>query len=357
MGGHFSVTIGGAQYQAKCIVDELKKVENYEIYYLARAVDSQFYPQGYQIVKIAEHKGLRRYAFFFDARRLLRLLKDIRPDVIYQRGLKSYTGIAAYYANRHSCKMIFHTAHDRNVQPKVTNWLTLQLPFQIIENSIAEYGLKMVEHIVVQTKQQADMLHSNYQREVSAIIPNFHPLPHETIDKSGPIKVVWVANFKPMKRPEIFVKLAKDLQYIDKVEFIMVGRTGESKLYENLHKEILQLKNLNYLGEIPIEDVNELLALAHIFVNTSVAEGFPNTFIQAWMRKVPVVSMTFNADNVLDKNDIGFFGGTYEGLKAAVKKLIEDKKLQCEMGERAQSYAFEHYSPRNVKKLISLIES
>jgi len=358
IGSHFSAVVGGAQYQAKCIVDELTKSEDYEIFYLTREVNQQFHPEGYQIIKIAEPVGLRRHAFFFDTRQLLKLLKQIKPDVIYQRGLKSYTGIAAYYANRNNCKMIFHAAHDYDLQHKKLDWRSLKkLPLQFVESSIAVYGLKKVEHIVVQTKQQADLLYSNYMRKADAIIPNFHPLPRVNLNKAAQTKVVWVANFKPVKQPEVFVQLAEDLQGVKGVEFIMAGRPGDPIQYAALHKKISLLDNLSYLGEQPIEKVNELLATAHIFVNTSIAEGFPNTFIQAWMRKVPVVSLTFNADGVLNKNNVGYCGETYVGLKVAVTKLIEDEKLRCDMGERAQAYAYNFYSPKNVEKLISVIEN
>lgn len=358
MGGHFSATIGGAQYQAKCIVEELKKADSYDIYYLARVIDPTYQPVGYKILKIADRAGIRKHAFFFDARHLLRLLNEIKPDVIYQRGLKSYTGIAAYYAGREDCKMIFHAAHDDDVQTKKISWRSLRSIVLNIENLIAVHGLKRVEHIVVQTQQQADLLHACYKRKISALIPNFHPSPKENLIKSKPIKVAWVANFKPSKRPEVFVQLAADLNNLESVEFIMIGRQGEKERYKDLHQKIASLSNLSYLGELPIEEVNQLLAKAHIFVNTSVAEGFPNTFIQAWMRKVPVVSMTFNADDVLDKNNIGFFGGdSYAGVKIAVEKLIQNESLCKDMGERAQSYAFKNYSQKNAERLISVIES
>lgn len=357
IGSHFSAVVGGAQYQAKCIVDELAKSKDYEIFYLTRDVNTQFYPEGYKIIQIAEPVGLRRHAFFFDIRQLLKLLKQIKPDVIYQRGLKSYTGIAAYYANKNNCKMIFHAAHDYDLQHKRLEWGSLKkLPLQYVEDTIAVRGLKTVEHIVVQTRQQADLLYRNYKRKVDAIIPNFHPLPRENLNKVTQTKVVWVANFKPFKQPEVFVQLAKDLQDIEDVEFIMVGRPGDPVKYAELHEQISSLKNLSYMGELPINGVNELLATAHIFVNTSIAEGFPNTFIQAWMRKVPVVSLTFNADDVLNINNVGYCGETYEGLKLAVEKLIANEELRRDMGERAQYYAYNYYSPKNVEKLLSVIE-
>jgi glycosyltransferase involved in cell wall biosynthesis len=72
--------------------------------------------------------------------------------------------------------------------------------------------------------------------------------------------------------------------------------------------------NLEYLGEKSQDEVNELLARAHIYVNTSLFEGFANTFIQAWMRDVAVVSLHVNPDGVFDREGVGIHAGSEDEL-------------------------------------------
>lgn len=43
---------------------------------------------------------------------------------------------------------------------------------------------------------------------------------------------------------------------------------------------------MRYLGECSIEEVNKILAGAHVFVNTSTVEGCSNTFIQACIKSL-----------------------------------------------------------------------
>ena len=72
--------------------------------------------------------------------------------------------------------------------------------------------------------------------------------------------------------------------------------------------------NLQYLGEVSQDEVNRRLREGHILVNTSRYEGFSNTFVQAWMRRVPVVSLTVDPDNILVRENIGFCSGTFKNL-------------------------------------------
>jgi Glycosyltransferase len=348
--------MGGAQYQAKCLVERLARREEFKIFYLARKINHDYVANGYKLIQIAKPGGLRRFGSFLDAPQLIRLLKDIKPDIIYQRGLMAYTGIAHYFAKMHGCKMIFHIAHDWDVTPFRPKELSPGTAFNIVERWIAEYGLRNVDYIVAQTQQQCKLLIHNYGREATAIVKNMHPLPNEAIEKELPIRVVWVANFKPMKQPEVFVRLARDLQDLQAVEFIMIGRPGERDLYKSLIKEVAGIGNLRYCGGQAIEQVNAILARAHVFVNTSIAEGFPNSFIQAWMRKVPVVSLSVNPDGIFSDGRIGFYSGTYERLREDVRRLIYEEGLRTQMGEFAQAYAFEYHSTRNAETLIAMMK-
>lgn len=357
MGGHFSATIGGAQYQAQCVVEGLKRTGLYNIYYLTREFDPNFDPKGYEIIKIADSNGIRKYGFIFDTRRLLSLLSEIKPDAIYQRGLKSYTGVVARYARQSNSQSIFHIAHDYNLMPlHMKGWSRLYW-LRWIEKRIGEYGLRHVDKVIAQTQYQADLLYKNYGVKAAAVIPNFHPLPEEKIEKCATsINILWVANFKTVKRPELFVRLARELAYREELSFTMIGRCGELDKYRFLHREIESLTNLTYMGEQPIEEVNRQLASAHIFVNTSRAEGFPNTFIQAWMRKVPTVSLGVDPDGVLERDKLGYCANSYDELRSNVLALCDNSSLREAMGERAQQHAYQVHSPNGVDKLIDLMK-
>jgi len=353
---HWAAIMGGSQYQAKFFIESLASINKYEIYYLARRVDPTFKPYDYRIIQIADPRGVRRFGESFDAPRLINLLRNIKPDIIYQRVGCGYTGIAAHYARRNDCKMIWHVAHDMEVLPFERTY-SHNIIFRYLEKKVLEYGIVHADDILVQTLQQGQFLQKNYGRKATAVIPNVQPLPEEKIIKTAPLKVVWIANLKPWKQPEFFIRLARDLHKYKDVHFTMIGRPpDETHWREALMQEISKLDNLKYLGGCTQEVVNHNLARAHIFVNTSIQEGFANTFIQAWMRKVPVVSLNVNPDGVFNNRSIGLFSGSYEKLKQDVIRLIEEPDLRERMGEHAQAYAFDKHSIGNFKKMIELID-
>jgi glycosyltransferase involved in cell wall biosynthesis len=198
----------------------------------------------------------------------------------------------------------------------------------------------------------------HYGRKADAVVPNFHPEPSETINKDGPLSVVWVANLKALKQPEVFIRLAARLDDLTGVRFVIVGAMQGSKVWrEQLMRAIQSVTNVDYLGAKTQREVNELLARAHVLVNTSITEGYPNTFIQAWQRGVPVISLSVNPDGVLDRQGIGIHAGSEQRLEEAVRRLLGDAALRNEYAARAREYASRRHSLRNTDALIRLIET
>lgn len=358
MPGHYSDVMGGAQYQVKCLIEYFAKLNKaHEIYYVTRNFDEHYSPSNYRIVKIPLPTGGKNTSLIRDFPSILKLLNDIKPDVIYQRVASSYTGAAAYYAKRNNCQSIWHISSDADVS-KQNFKLRKNAISRYLDYKLLQYGIRNVDKIIAQTRTQANLLKKNYHREVDAVIPNFHPLPKENIDKNYPVTILWIANIKKLKQPEIFINLARDLQHISTARFIMIGSMQDSSEWaQQIRETIHQIKNLECIGETPQDEVNSILAKSHILVNTSQYEGFSNTFIQAWMRKVPVVSLNVNPDNLFDNYELGFFSGTYQNLLKNVEALINDVDKRDSIGISARKYALKFHSLKNAAVLVDMLES
>jgi glycosyltransferase involved in cell wall biosynthesis len=356
--GHWKGLMGGAEYQVACLLDAIVALDRFDIYYLAHHVAPDFEPAGYRIVHIGRGIESPRWGYISHAVPLYRALRAIDPEVIYQRVGGGYTAISAFYARRHGACLIWHLAHEADVTPGAS--LAGRNPLRrFLEKRSMEYGLHRAEHIVAQTDRQAELLRRNYGRTAAAVIPNLHPEPRETIDKSGPLRVVWIANLKPWKQPEAFVRLAGALADLANVRFVMVGAApgGSAQWNAAVMDTIRAAPNIDYLGPLAQHEVNELLARAHIFVNTSVLEGFPNTFIQAWMREVPVVSLHVNPDDVLNRQGTGFYAGDEQHLAAAVRTLLSEPEVRRKYAQRARAYALQRHSLKNAEQLVTLLDT
>ena len=168
--------------------------------------------------------------------------------------------------------------------------------------------------------------------------------------------VVWIGNFKLVKRPEIFVRLAEELRHLPDVRFAMAGRAGNERTHGALHAKIRALGNLEYLGELSHDQVNELLGRAHCLVNTSDSEGFSNTFIQAWMRGTVVLSLNADVDGVLASGDLGYLAGSFDKLRAQLERLVADRHAREALTERARTLALQRYGTGNLDALVAVLK-
>jgi len=353
---HWTHAMGGAEYQVKCIIDLLKKNGQYEIFYLTRHVNDSYRPDGYKIITIRNMIGFPNGRHLFDGFSLLKEIHNIKPDIVYQRVGMAYTGFAAWYAQRFDCKFVWHIAHDDDVTPRHVGTGRKATGGGVIEKKFIEYGIRNAHAIIAQTKEQSLYLERYYHRKPSVVLGNFHPRPKEHIEKSKPISIVWIANIKPIKQLEIFLRLAQDIGATHNVKFQVIGRLGKSRWANQTREKIDAANYVNYLGALSQDEVNAILKCSDILVNTSKREGFSNTFIQAWMRKVPVVSLKVDPNDLLKQGKIGYCSGNYKRLKKDVIKLIECGEQRDIMGSAAQAYAFDHHSEDEGEKLLAYLQ-
>jgi glycosyltransferase involved in cell wall biosynthesis len=352
---HWEAQMGGSQYQAKVLVDYLLRHYDVDIAYLATRTDPQFTPKGYRIVPFSDCRGVRRYGSFFDVVRLYRALARERPDIILQFVGSAHTGIAALYARRHGCKMIWRVTNDPSVEPERPSW---SKPHVWLERRFLNFGIRNATLILAQTDYQRARLAEAFPRAPVQVLPNFHPAPPDCGRNGAVIKqVTWVANLKPLKNPGAFVRLARRFAHRLDIRFVMAGATiDDSDWTRQQLEEIGATPNLEYRGSLSQNEVNALLEQTDLFVNTSDYEGLANTFIQAWMRRVPVVSLRVDPDRLLSRGGLGAVTGDENSLYQRVTALLDDPDRCAAIGARARRYALDHYAEGNIDRLARLLD-
>jgi glycosyltransferase involved in cell wall biosynthesis len=222
--------------------------------------------------------------------------------------------------------------------------------------TLADKGIRKADLLLCQTVEQSKLIKAKFARE-AVVIKNGHPLPDvKEVSSCRRPEVLWVNHFKPVKQPEVFLRLASELREED-IVFTMIGARGN---YHLMNEELAggrQFTNLNFLREQSLVQVNERLWACRFVVNTSQTEGFPNTFIQAWARFVPVVSLRVDPDGVIARHRLGFCSGDFSRMVSHTRTLIREPDVAEEMGRNGRAYVEqEHDLAENARKLDQTLQ-
>jgi len=303
---------------------------------------------------------IRCWIFF---RELLR----VNADIYYQRGGTEYTFAAALAAKALGSKFVWATSMDPDCdgnkfrrflrEEGVTGIKRLMLtPDAWIRDALIFWGRKRADVIVVQDEDQRTRMKKRLRTE-SVVIKTGHSVPESPGKKVHPPLVMWIANVKHLKRPEIFIELARACRDM-RAKFVLVGGRPAPVYRIRVTKQADGLENLELKWAVPFEQTNEWLSAASLLVNTSTSEGFPNTFVQAWLREVPVVSLAANPGGILTRERIGIRSGNFRQMVNDVRRLIADEPFRKEMGEKARAYAIrEHNLADKLKQYADLFEA
>jgi glycosyltransferase involved in cell wall biosynthesis len=266
---------------------------------------------------------------------VMKALKFADADTYYQSCAGQMTGLVAWFCKRNGKKFVFRVAHDTDCIPNQ------QIISLYRDKKIYEYGLRHADLIAAQTRRQADLLKEHYGLE-SRILNMIAEVPPTVASPSKEVDVLWVNNLRPFKRPELLLEIASRLPMF---RFRMIGGpcTGMEEYYVEIKASAVGVQNLEFLGPIPYEQVHEHFARARLLVNTSEAEGFPNTFLQAWMHGVPVLSF-FDPDGVIQEQGVGRSPSDKEEMVRDLFELLTNRSEREGLSAHTAAFARSKFS-------------
>lgn len=286
-------------------------------------------------------EALRSFFFYLGA------LAKIRPSLVLVRGRGFGLYPLTIFAKLFGVKVVFMVAADTNMdkghEAKV-NFAT-----RMFRKAIGH-----VKYIVAQNTIQQDQIKINYHKE-SIIIPNiWRKLDYGDDAANEKKEVLWVGNVKQVKRPSWFLDLA---ERFPEYQFVMAGGHPRAReMYDECRERAERIPNLSFLGRLEFKDADARFRRAKVVVCTSISEGFPNTFLQAWTNGVPVVS-TVNPNDIITTYQMGFVGDTVDALAEGLEALMRDDALYSQYSENVSRY-FDgaHDADALYTKLINYIE-
>lgn len=347
--------VGGAEYQTKLIARGM--IDHGHSALFIGADSSQAGESEHDGIRVVGVLGRRSIGAAAHARALGDVLSSARPDVCYVRDFKELAFVGPV-CRALDIPCVSVSCHAMETSPFLTGYHPKDT-WYYLRTQDALYHWKAFRSIrysaahVSNTKTLRDRVQRWFPRTPMRMIYNGSPdpgLPENNKAPSG--QVIWVNNLKRWKRPEAYLDLAEALP---DYRFVMVGRMAESGYGQSIKARIESAPpNLVYPGPKPIDETNDLIAESDLLLYTSLpVEGFGNSFLQAWYRSVPTISLGYELDGILEREGVGRCAANMSELIAVVSQLMGNHALRQAMGHKALDYARAHHT---VERMVSQYE-
>jgi glycosyltransferase involved in cell wall biosynthesis len=258
---------------------------------------------------------------------LWRALRRADADLYYTSCAGMEVGLLALFCRRFGRRFVFRSASDADCDA------SRLLVRHARDRALYAYGLRRAHAILVQSESQAKMLLRNYglAGRVAGMLVE-PPLTAPTHD----LDVLWVGNVRRVKRPDRVLWLAAQLPH---VTFHVVGGSvrGEEALHGRMQGAATRFANLAFHGHLPYAEAGKLFGRARLLLNTSDTEGFPNTYLQAWIRGVPVVTL-IDPDRVIEREGLGIAVRAPEQLPGALASLLGSRESWQAASDRCRRF-------------------
>ena len=232
------------------------------------------------------------------------------------------------------------------------------------DSTIARQIFKLIKYadsILVETKGLYDFVTTRISEQ------NVHWFPNsskdslirdvEKNDQKNKLTLVYAGHVKNEKGIPTLLQAMDHLIAYKDIRLTIVGSCKDSALLQNMER----LDNVDYRGELPHAQVQEILTQSHVFVFPTIwqAEGYPGAVIEAMMHGLPIIATQWRFMHELvvqNCNGILITPEDKSSLCKAIIKIHTDRQLLCRYGHKSVEMASTLRSSYwNAEKYISLI--
>ena len=173
-------------------------------------------------------------------------------------------------------------------------------------------------------------------------------------DPRKPVDFLWVSRCREIKKPLLFVQLAR---LIPEASFEMICPPEDRGLYRQIEEAAQGVANLKLLPGVPYHEIQQRYDAARVFVNTSDWEGWPNSFIQAGQGHAALLSLRVRPDSLFDDYALGFCcDGNWQEFVGRAERLFKEPGLAERCGDESERFVRElHNNARETGKFLSAL--
>ena len=276
---------------------------------------------------------------FAEALRIWRALEAADARVTVVRTGSPVLAIAAAYCKVRRRALVFSSAN-------VSDFTMERMP-GAVNRALYRLGVRLADAVVVQSDDQFALARKEFPSLARVVhIPSLaEPAPPSPGDDgTEPAAFLWFGRFVPYKRPMRYVDLARALP---EARFVMIPVPDEasSRELEELRSAAERLPNLDVRDPVPQERLLNLVTSAVAVVNTSVLEGMPNAFLEAWARGVPVLTLEFDPDRVVERHGLGVAArDSWDRFVEGARELWDGRHHRAPLAQRVRAYVDDVHS-------------
>lgn len=355
---HISERGGGAEVQANYLAQELVE-RGYVVSYICQTINSNkvnttSIDNG---VKIHWLKTASKF-IWLNNKTYLKTLQLIAPDIIIQRNSSPILWASARFSKKTSAKLIwictdnlapfraFLTKRYKTKNDKKKLGIIKYSVFYIsalFSDKLRNLAMKQVDFAFSQNEFQKENIKNNFSLDSFKMISG-HPLSNNQksiLDRYENKTILWCANLGSHKRPELFIELASKMIKTD-YQFVLVGGHADKNYLNELFQNVPH--NLKVTGHLSFSEALSYFDEASVLINTSISEGFSNTYIQSWLRGIPTIVFGADPDDVIVDNNLGFNVDTIQNAEDKLSILLNDKLLYSDISYNAEQYAKKNHT-------------
>ena len=276
-----------------------------------------------------------------------RIFDTVPADVFMTFGVNSISASVVANAQRLNRKCIVSVQSNASLDSRVaTSCDYVDQYGETAEH--CRFALQKADCITVQTDSQLKQLKSNFGLDGVLLHNPFdsaqwqHGLEVGRLPASVTPKrfALWIGRADTIhKRPLTLIDVAR---LCPSVHFVMVLSGGDNAIRIRVLAEAPS--NVQIVGRIPFHEMPGLFRHAACFISTGTElhEGFPNVFLQAAASSVPILSLDFLPQEIIE-NGFGYLAETESNLARRIEELWNaPEKAEPEIEQGRQF--LRHYS-------------
>lgn len=355
--------IGGAEVRAVTFARGLQRSGSYEIDFVL--ADRSEMPQAVDGFRLLPYRKSRT-APLKKMRRSIETRLTGRPhaDAFFSRleseivlcfGLRNDTASIVRACRESGKKTVLFLTSDRNLVDAQRRGRRNRGMYGELGH-LCRYSLHAADCIAVQSPFQLDELHRT-QGLVGHLIRNPIDLTKRGID-SGPFDrpvALWVGRADTFsKRADLCIEVAR---LVPNVEFRMIMNNHDPSTFDAIAASAPE--NVRIIERVPFDEIENQYASATLLINTSSAEGFPNSFLQAAKYGSPIVSLDVDPGDMLGKFGGGYCAcGDLNRMAKMISSLCHDAALYQRYSRQAEEYVQRYHAAEGrCRELDSILQT